>query len=295
MACFGGVEAGGTKFVCAVGDENGKLLERLEFPTTSPRETLGQVAEFFCSQRRAHDLRAIGIGSFGPLDLNSRSLTFGYITATPKPGWRNVEFVGAIQRATELPVRLDTDVNAAALAEGRWGAAQGLETYLYLTVGTGLGGGAVVNGRLLHGLLHPEMGHIRIPREQADPFAGACPFHRDCLEGLASGPALEQRWGKPGENLPAEHPAWELEARYLAYGLVSFISILAPERILMGGGIMQRTTLFPLIRRQVQEILNGYIQAPQVSSDIDTYIIPPALGRNAGVLGAIALAQAQCM
>ncbi|MFN7994632.1 MAG: ROK family protein [Bryobacteraceae bacterium] len=288
MSLYGGIEGGGTKFVCAVGDENGKLLFRTEFPTTTPTETIGRVLDFFASHR---DLAAIGIGSFGPVDLNPHSQTYGYITTTPKPGWRQTEFGGAIQKATGLRVAFETDVNTAALGEARWGAAQGLDTFMYLTIGTGIGGGGIVNGHFMHGLVHPEMGHIRIPHDRAvDPFPGACPFHGDCLEGLASGPALEARWGQRGETIPAGHIAWEIEAGYLAYALANWICTLSPQKIIMGGGVMKQLGLFERIRRKVLDLLNSYIQSPQILECIDSYIVPPALGGDAGVSGAIALA-----
>jgi fructokinase len=190
-----------------------------------------------------------------------------------------------------VPVGFDTDVNGAALGEYRWGAAQGLDTFIYLTIGTGLGGGGMVNGKLIHGLIHPEMGHIRPPRHPNDDYPGACPFHGDCLEGMAAGPALEGRWGQRGETLPLDHPAWEMEAHYLAMGLVNFVCTLSPQRIIMGGGVMEQAHLFPLIRRKVQNFLNGYVQSPVILEQIDDYIVPPGLGNRAGVLGAIALAE----
>jgi fructokinase len=258
--------------------------------TTTPAETIDRVVAFFAPYRTA--LAALGIGSFGPLDPHPASPTFGFLTTTPKPGWAYTDLAGALRRALHLPVAFDTDVNAAALAEHCWGPAQGLDTFLYVTVGTGIGGGAMANGRLLHGLLHPEMGHIRIPYDwAADPFPGTCPYHGNCLEGLASGPALAARWGQPGAALPVDHPAWELEARYLALGLVAFICVLAPQRIIMGGGVMQQAQLFPRLRHEVQRLLNGYVQLPALDSQIDEYIVPPALGTQAGVLGAIALAR----
>ena len=290
MDLYGGIEAGGTKFVCAVGTGPGALESKVQFPTTTPEETIGRAIGFFASQ--PHDLAAVGIASFGPVDPDPASATYGFITDTPKPGWANTDFGGAIQRALGVPVHFDTDVNGAALAEHRWGAAQGLDTFIYLTIGTGLGGGGMVNGRSMHGLIHPEMGHIRLPHDwEADPFPGTCPYHGDCLEGLAAGPALEQRWGRPGPTLPPDHPAWPLEAHYLALGLVNFIVVLSPQRVIMGGGVMKQGHLYPLIRREVQELLNGYIQAPEILDRIDEYIVPPALGDEAGVLGAIALAQ----
>jgi len=237
------------------------------------------------------DLMALGIASFGPLDPRPGSASFGWITSTPKPGWAHTDLAGTLSRALRLPVAFDTDVNAAALAEQRWGAAQGLDTLLYVTVGTGIGGGAIVHGRLLHGLLHPEMGHIRIPHDwQEDPFPGLCPYHGDCLEGMASGPALEARWGKPAHTLPADHPAWPLTARYLALGLVSFICTLVPQRIIMGGGVLHQEHVLPRVRHAVQQLLNNYIQVSALHAQLDDYIVPPALGDQAGVLGAIALA-----
>jgi fructokinase len=289
MPIYGGIEGGGTKFVCATGDESGRLLTRTEFPTTTPAETMGRTLEFF--KQQPQPLQAIGIASFGPVDLHPGSARFGYITTTPKEGWRDTEVAGVVRRATGLPVVFDTDTNGAALGEARWGAAQGLDTFLYLTIGTGLGGGGMVNGRLMHGLVHPEMGHIRVPHDRAaDPFPGCCPFHGDCLEGLVCGPALEARWRRRGETLPADHPAWDLEARYLALGLVTWICTLSPQRIILGGGVMRQAGLFARIRSQVLQLLNGYIQAPEILEGIDRYIVPPALGGDAGVLGAIALA-----
>jgi fructokinase len=228
---------------------------------------------------------AIGIGSFGPIDPNPSSPTFGYITATPKLAWRNFNFAGANRESLGVEVAFDTDVNVAALGEYRWGAAQDLETFLYLTVGTGIGGGAVVNGRLLHGLTHPEMGHIHVPHDrEQDPFNGCCPSHGDCLEGLANGSSFRARWGQAGESLPPDHPAWELEAHYLALGMANWICTLSPQRIVLGGGVMRHAKLYPLIRAKVSDLLNGYVEAPE--------IVPPLLGARAGVLGAIALALA---
>jgi len=287
---YGAIEAGGTKFVCAVGTGPDDLPARIRIPTTTPAETIGRAIDFFRPWR--HRLRAIGIASFGPVDLNPQSPTFGFITTTPKPGWANTDLAGAVRRALELPVAFNTDVNGAALGEHRWGAAQGLDTFLYLTIGTGIGGGGMVSGSLLHGLLHPEMGHIRIPHNrQTDPFSGSCPFHGDCFEGLASGPALRARWGQPAETLPSDHPAWPLEADYLALALVNFICAFSPQRILLGGGVMNQPHLLPMVHRRVQHLLNGYIQSPQILESIQQYILPPALGGDAGVLGAIALAQ----
>jgi len=289
MSLWGGIEAGGTKFVCAIAGDDGELLAETTFPTSTPTHTIGQAIEFF---QHSAPLAAIGVSSFGPVDLNPTSPTFGYITTTPKPGWANVDIVGQIRRAFDIPVGFDTDVNGAALGEYRWGAAQGLDTFVYLTIGTGIGGGGMMNGRLMHGLVHPEMGHMRVPHDlNQDPFKGLCPFHCDCLEGLAAGPALEARWGQPAETLPRNHPAWELEAHYLALGLVNLICILSPQRIILGGGVMRQTHLFPLIRNKVRELLNDYVKAAAILERIDEYIVPPGLGDRAGVKGAIALAQ----
>lgn len=289
---FGGIEAGGTKFVCAVAAGPGEIYAETRFPTGSPEKTLTQAANFFLGQMENYPLKALGVASFGPIDLDRDSPKYGYLTTTPKPGWADTDIIGPLQDALRLPVGFDTDVNGAALAEGRWGAAQGLDTFIYLTIGTGIGGGAVVNDRLLHGLSHPEMGHILVPHDrQTDPFPGVCPFHGDCLEGLANGPALAQRWGVDPQDLPEDHPAWELEARYLALALVNYIATLSPQRIILGGGVMDQRQLFPMIRRSVQALLKDYIQMPAILQTIDTFIVPPALGPQAGVLGAIALAQ----
>ncbi len=294
MVLYGGIEAGGTKFVCAVGTGPNDLREKIRFPTTTPEETIGRAIAFFRKQAAREPLAGIGIASFGPVDPNPHSPTFGYITSTPKPGWANINFAGTVARALGVPVAFDTDVNGAALAEHRWGAAQNVDTFVYLTIGTGFGGGGLVNGKPMHGLIHPEMGHIRVPHNwQDDPFPGTCPFHGDCLEGVAAGPAIEQRWGQRGETLPPDHPAWVLEARYLALGLMAYILMLSPQRIIMGGGVMAQTHLFPLVRQETVLLLNGYVQSPAILKHIDDYIVPPRLGGKAGVLGAIALAERQ--
>ena len=272
MKKLAGIEAGGTKFVCGVGSGPGDLI-RAEFPTTTPEETLGRVSSFF----KDHEVEALGIGCFGPLDLKK-----GRITSTPKEAWREFAIVQRLREATGIQkIVLDTDVNAAAMGEHLWGAAQGIATFLYLTVGTGIGGGAMVNGRMLHGLKHPEMGHIRIPHDwQRDPYAGDCFAHGDCLEGLASGRAMEMRWGIRGENLPAEHLGWQLETHYLGLGIASLICALSPEKIIIGGGVMKRVG-FENLRAEVQKRMNGYMDVPE--------IVPPALGGDAGVLGSMAL------
>jgi len=287
----GGIEAGGTKFVCTVGRGPDQIQDELRFPTTTPDETLARTVDFFRPWHERSPLAALGIGTFGPADVDSASPRFGHITSTPKPGWRNTDFVGPLRDALDVPIAFDTDVNAAALGEYRWGAAQGLDTFVYLTIGTGIGGGGMVGGTLMHGLVHPEMGHMLLPHDRdADPFEGVCPFHGDCWEGLAAGPALEARWGQPGHTLPETHEAWDLEAHYIALGLVNLICALSPERLILGGGVMQQAHLFPRVRTRVQALLNGYVQDPALTKTIDDYIVPPQLGPQAGMLGAIALA-----
>ncbi|HYF92333.1 MAG TPA: ROK family protein [Symbiobacteriaceae bacterium] len=289
MPLYGGIEAGGTKFVCAVGTGPDDLRAVERFPTTSPDETIDRVVEFFRNQ--PEPVVAVGIGSFGPVDPNPASPRYGWITSTPKPGWRNTDLRGRVQAALGVPIGFDTDVNAAALGEHRWGAARGLDTFMYLTVGTGIGGGVMVGGQLLHGLIHPELGHIPVARRADDPYDGTCPYHGDCLEGLAAGPAMERRWGARAETLPAGHPAWDLEAHYLAQGLASFICTLSPQRIILGGGVMQQEHLYPLVRGKVRSALNGYVQSPLILERTEEYIVAPGLGSRAGVLGCIALAQ----
>ena len=291
-ATFGGIEAGGSKFLCAVGSGPDDLSESIRVPTSIPEETIARAVEFFQPYTQRGRLTAIGIASFGPVDVDATSSTFGYITSTPKPGWADTDLRGAVERGLEIPVAFDTDVNGSALGEHRWGAAMGLDSFIYLTVGTGIGGGAMVERRLIHGLTHPEMGHIRIPHDrEADPFEGACPYHGDCLEGLAAGPAIRQRWGVPPEELPVHHPAWALEASYLALAVASLICTLSPERVIIGGGVMEQRHLLPTLRLRVQELLGGYVQSPMVLDEIDRFIVPPALGRMSGVLGAIAMAR----
>lgn len=293
MGYFGGVEAGGTKFVCIVTDERAKILAETRFPTTLPAETLQKTVDFFThwmGEQRV-TLEAIGVASFGPVELHTESERFGWITSTPKPGWANTPVTPLLEKALGVPIFFDTDVNGAALGEGRWGSARGLSDFVYLTIGTGIGGGVICAGKPLHGLVHPEMGHVSLPHDrQVDPFEGCCPYHKDCFEGLASGPALNRRWGIPAEKLPADHPAWNLEAHYVGLALSNFICTLSPQRIILGGGVMSQPQLFPLIRKQVVEILNGYVQSGSLLEEIDQYIVAPGLGSQAGSLGAVALA-----
>jgi fructokinase len=289
-AVVAGVEAGGTKFVCAIGTGPDDVRAETLVATSTPAATIARALDFFTTHARTMPFAALGIASFGPLDLDPRSPTYGSITTTPKPGWADTDLVTAFRKPLGVPVAIDTDVNGAVLAEHRWGAARDVATALYVTVGTGIGGGALVDGRPVHGLGHPEMGHVRVPRDATDGFRGVCPYHGDCLEGLASGPAIEARWGRAPATLPADHPAWPLEARYLALGLVNLIAALSPERIVLGGGVMRAPNLLARVRASVVELLGGYVPAPAVARDLDRYIVSPALGERAGLLGAIALA-----
>lgn len=286
---YAGLEAGGTKFVCMVAAGPDHVRAQITFPTTRPEETLGQAVSFF----KAHEpFAALGIGTFGPCDLKTASPTYGRLSTSIKPGWKEANMMEPFRQAFHIPIGIDTDVNAAALGECTWGAGKGHDVVLYLTVGTGIGGGGVINGRMMHGLFHPEMGHIRLPRISGDDsFAGVCPYHGDCLQGMASGPALEARWGKPADELPIDHPAWKMEAHYLALAIHNYICTLSPNRVILGGGVMNQGHLFPQIREQVRRSLNGYVQLPMILERIHEYVVPPALGDRAGVLGAIALAR----
>ena len=285
---YGGIEGGGTKFNCAVGNSPENIIAEARFATTTPAETIGQVIEFFTPY--ASQLQGIGLGSFGPFDADPASPTYGYITTTPKPHWGNTNILGMLQQKLNLPIAVDMDVAVAGLGEAKWGASKNDSHSLYLTIGTGIGGGYIINGRPLRGLVSLEMGHIRLARDpQLDPFRGACPYHGDCFEGLAAGPAVEKRFGQRGETLPDDHPFWELEAGYIAQALINFILTLAPQRIIIGGGVMQKDFMFPTVRRKVQELLNGYINHAMLLKQIDEYIVPPALGARSGMLGAIAL------
>jgi fructokinase len=286
---YGGIETGGTKWECAIGTgpDDVRATERLA--TSTPDETIGRAVAFF---EREGPVDAVGIGSFGPVDARPGSPTWGHVTTTPKPGWAHTDVGQEIRRRLGVPVAFDTDVNAAALGEHRWGAAQGLDTFCYVTVGTGIGGGGMAGGALMHGLMHPEFGHLRIPHDrEEDPFDGVCPYHGDCWEGLASGRAIEARWGRSAVELAHDEAVWRLEARYLALGLVAAICVLSPQRIVIGGGVMNGPGLLERVRGEVVALLNGYLDLTAAGTDPDGYIYPPALGARAGVLGAIALAR----
>lgn len=279
---LGAVEAGGTKFVCAVGDEHGNILKRIQIPTTFPEETMPQVVNFF----KKYDIQAIGIGSFGPIDVNQENSTYGCITSTPKLAWRDYSFVHTMKKAFSVPVGFQTDVNAAALGEATLGAAKGLDSCLYITVGTGIGAGAIVQGQMLQGLSHPEMGHILIKRRADDSFQGKCPYHQDCLEGLAAGPAIEERWGDKGINLVNNPKVWDLEGYYLAQAIMDYVVILSPKKIILGGGVMKQRQVFTSIYQYLPKLLNEYVLLPELSD----YIVSPGLGENAGIIGSLLLA-----
>ena len=288
MSCYGALEAGGTKMVLSVLNEAGEILERASMPTGTPEDTMPGMLAFF----REHPIKALGIGCFGPLELNPASPDYGTITATPKLAWRGYPILPAFREALGIPVALDTDVNAAALAEARLGAAKGLNSCLYVTIGTGVGGGLIIDGKPVHGLTHPELGHMLLAPEPADPAPeGFCPYHRHCLEGLAAGPAIQKRWGVPAQELPPEHPAWALEVGYIAQMCVNAIMAFSPEKIILGGGVMQQAFLFPLIRERTLTLLGSYLCSPVVERGLEDYIVPPGLGVNSGVVGAYLLAR----
>ena len=288
---FGAVEGGGTKFVCAIGSKPGDIRNHVRIVTTTPNETLGKVAQYFQNIRLQTEIKSIGIGCFGPIDPNKGSSGYGRITTTPKPGWGGADVVGALS-PIGLPIAFDTDVNAAVLAEHRWGAGKDLTDVIYVTIGTGIGGGAVVKGELLHGTSHPEMGHVFVGREAGDEsFNGVCPYHSDCLESRASGPSIQSRWGKPPEDLPDDHPAWSMESRYIARGLANLTLTLSPQRIILGGGVTIRSHIFPMIRNQLIKELSGFKQDGLLANNIDEYVVPPSLGTASGILGGIALAR----
>ena len=286
-AVYGGIEGGGTKWVCAVGSGS-DLRATVTIPTTSPDETIARVAEFFAAHP---EIAAVGLGSFGPLDLDERSPRFGAITTTPKPGWSGTNVRSLLAAKLGVPIAIETDVGAAALGEGRFGVAQRLDTFCYVTIGTGIGGGVVVRGEVVHGLLHPEFGHMRIPHDRdRDPFAGCCPYHGDCFEGLASGEALRRRFGVPADELSTAD-AWELEADYIALGLVNVICTLSPERIILGGGVMNAPELLSLVRDRVRNLAGAYFDTAALREGIVDYVVRPALGDRAGVIGALELAR----
>jgi fructokinase len=283
---YGGIEAGGTKFVCAVGETPQAIQASTSIPTTTPAATLSQVIAFF----RSYPIHRLGLATFGPIDLDRDSPTYGQILSTPKLAWQECPIVHILQTALRVPVAFDTDVNAAAIAEATYGAGRGGDPVVYLTVGTGIGGGAMIHGRPLHGLMHPEMGHMLQARVHGDTRPSGCPFHEDCLEGLASGHAIQVRFGTP-EGLPPQHEAWTLEATYLGQALATIVTILSPQRIIIGGGVMHQPSLLPRIREVCARTLHGYLPRLKTPHDFESYIVAPALGDNAGVIGSLRLAQ----
>lgn len=289
---YGAVETGGTKIVCAIGDEHGHIFDEQRFRTADPVSTLAAMRGFFrVRSREFGPLAAIGVGSFGPIQLDRSAPDYGHIGRTPKGGWSQTDVVGVLAREFHCPVAVDTDVNAAASAEHRWGAAQDVKSLVYLTIGTGIGGGAIVNGSPIHGLMHPEMGHIHPRRHPLDmEFEGVCPFHQDCLEGLASGPAILARTGSSLQELDPAHPQWDIQADYLGQLCAYLVFILSPQRLVMGGGVMSHIRLLPPIRQRLLDCLGGYIDRREILVDMDRYVVPPMLGIRAGILGALALA-----
>lgn len=294
---FGSIEAGGTKFICAVGYDAHSIEDEVLFPTTSPQETLSRVEEFFQSAVQKYGaMKGLGIGSFGPVNLNAESENFGKILQTPKPGWSNVNMVAMLKSSLNVPISVDTDVNCALLAEVNWGAGRGLKNVAYVTVGTGIGGGFYVNGRIMNGFAHPEIGHLHLSSlVDGDDFEGVCPYHKaECFEGVASGPALIERWGRKHYELPTDHQAWSFEAEYLARLCHNIILTTAPERIIMGGGVMKQMQLFPMIKDRLKALLNGYIDFEAYQIDWNNYIVPTGLGGQAGIMGGLELARMNC-
>ena len=285
---LGTLEAGGTKMVCGIGDENGNVFERVSFPTRMPEETMADIIGYFQDK----NIEALGIGTFGPVNLNKADPNFGSITTTPKPGWGNYPMFRVLKDALNVPMEIDTDVNAAALGEVTYGAAKGLKNCLYVTIGTGVGGGLIVEGNLVHGLLHPEFGHMLLTPHPDDPSPkGFCPYHESCVEGMICGPAVEKRWGVSAKELPPDHKAWEIEADYLAQMCMNAILAFSPECIVLGGGVMHQMHLFDMVRAKTVEKLNGYVANDRITGGCKDYIVSPGLGDNAGAVGGLILAR----
>lgn len=285
---LGALEAGGTKMVCAVGDENGAIVERAVFPTRTPETTIPQMIEFF----KKHKIEALGIGCFGPIDLNKSSDTYGYITSTPKLAWQNYDICGAFEEALGCPVGFDTDVNGSCLGEMNFGAAKDCKNVVYITIGTGVGMGIAVDGKLVHGILHPEAGHMLVKRVEGDTFEGICPFHKDCLEGLVCGGAIGARYGVKAYEIAKEDIAWDYTATYIAEGVMNLILTLAPEKIILGGGVMEQEHMVPLIREKLKTLMADYLKAKELS-DLEHYIVRPGCEGEQGILGALLLAKFQ--
>lgn len=283
---FGALEAGGTKMVMAIGNEKGEILEQKSIPTRTPEETMPEIISFFCTK----NIEALGIGAFGPVDVKKDSPSYGHILNTPKLAWKGYDILGTLKKGLNIPMGIDTDVNGSCLGEMTYGSAKGLNTVVYYTIGTGVGAGVAVDGKLVHGMLHPEAGHMIIAKSKNDKGVSVCPYHDSCFEGLAAGPSIEKRWGKSAKELVGNNEVWELEAEYIAKGLVNTILMLSPQRIILGGGVMHQEQLFPLIRNKVKEIINGYYDTEELK-DMDSYIVPASLNDDQGIMGAIRLAQ----
>lgn len=285
MRILGALEAGGTKMVCGIGNENGEIFERISIPTETPEITMPKMIAYF----KEKNIEALGIGCFGPIDLDKTSPTYGYITSTPKLAWKNYNIVGAFKEALGVPVGFDTDVNSSALGEATWGITKGLDSSMYITVGTGIGAGIYSGGQLVHNMLHPEAGHILMVPHPEDTFKGWCPYHGTCFEGMAAGPAIEKRWGKKAVELADDKKVWEMEAYYIAQALFTYVAVVSPRRIILGGGVMHQEQLFPLVREQFAKINNGYLKTKEME-DLDSFIVAPSLNDNQGVMGCLKLA-----
>ena len=287
---LGALEAGGTKMVCAIGDESGKIYEQVSIPTETPEITMPRLISYF-EERKSE---ALGIGCFGPIDPDKKSETYGYITSTPKLAWADYNIVGTMEKSLMIPVGFDTDVNGSVLGEVTFGQAKGKKCVVYVTIGTGVGAGIYIEGKLLHGMLHPEAGHILLTQRQDDTYEGTCPYHKTCLEGLAAGPAIEARWGRKAVELKDDARVWDLEAYYIAQAIVNYILILSPQMIILGGGVMHQEQLFPKIRSYVKKMMNGYIKTKEMA-DLDHYIVPASLHDDQGIMGALELGRRALM
>ncbi len=287
---LGALEAGGTKMVCAIGDESGKIYEQVSIPTETPEITMPKLISYFEERK----IEALGIGCFGPIDPDKKSETYGYITSTPKLAWADYNIVGTMEKSLMIPVGFDTDVNGSVLGEVTFGQAKGKKCVVYVTIGTGVGAGIYIEGKLLHGMLHPEAGHILLTQRQDDTYEGTCPYHKTCLEGLAAGPAIEARWGRKAVELKDDARVWDLEAYYIAQAIVNYILILSPQMIILGGGVMHQEQLFPKIRSYVKKMMNGYIKTKEMA-DLDHYIVPASLHDDQGIMGALELGRRALM
>lgn len=287
MKLYGAIEAGGTKFVLAIGDEDYSIIDKRVIPTTSPVETLNKVIEYF----KEYKIQSIGLGSFGPIDLNENSETYGWLTTTPKIEWQMFDVVGYLKNELQVPIIATTDVNASCYGEYKFGIAKGTKSCLYYTIGTGIGAGAINNGSFISGLSHPEMGHMKLNRNSEDRFPGCCPFHGDCLEGMASGPALEKRTGKKGKDISSEDREWDYFVEYIAQAIHNASVMLDPEVIILGGGVMKRDYLLNRVRKLVLSYNSDYKKLPK----IEDYICLASLNDEQGILGCLALAKEESL